>query len=92
MKNANKRAARAPTIHDVAARAGVSSMTASRVVSGSVPVREELRRKVLAAVKELNYRPNLAARAARSGSVRIGIVITNPKSSFLGEFLLGAYG
>lgn len=92
MKNANKRAARAPTIHDVAARAGVSSMTASRVVSGSVPVREELRKKVLAAVKELNYRPNLAARAARSGSVRIGIVLTNPKSSILGEFLLGAYG
>jgi len=87
-----KRRARAPTIHDVAARAGVSSMTASRVVTGSVPVREELREKVVAAVKELNYRPNMAARAARSGSVRVGIILTNPKSSILGEFLLGAYG
>lgn len=67
-------------------------MTASRVVSGSVPVREELREKVLAAIRELNYQPNLAARAARSGSVRVGIVLTNPKSSILGEFLLGAYG
>jgi LacI family transcriptional regulator len=67
-------------------------MTASRVVSGSVPVREELREKVLAAVKALNYRPNVAARAARSGSMRIGIVLTNPKSSILGDFLLGAYG
>jgi LacI family transcriptional regulator len=92
METARKRASRAPTIHDVAARAGVSSMTASRVVSGSVPVRDELRRKVLAAIKDLNYQPNLAARAARSGSVRIGIVLTNPKSSNLGEFLLGAYG
>lgn len=67
-------------------------MTASRAVSGSVPVRDELREKVLAAVKKLNYRPNVAARAARTGSVRIGIVLTNPKSSNLGEFLLGAYG
>jgi LacI family transcriptional regulator len=92
MKTAKGRASRAPTIHDVAVRAGVSSMTASRVASGSVPVREELRRKVLTAIKELNYQPNLAARAARSGSARIGIVLTNPKSSNLGEFLLGAYG
>ncbi|MET0499857.1 MAG: LacI family DNA-binding transcriptional regulator [Steroidobacteraceae bacterium] len=87
-----KRPARAPTIHDVATLAGVSSMTASRVVSGSTPVRQALREKVNAAIKELNYRPNVAARAARSGSVRIGIVLTNPKSSILGEFLLGAYG
>lgn len=90
--SAKKGAFRASTIHDVAALAGVSSMTASRVVSGSVPVREELREKVLEAVKTLNYRPNVAARAARSGSVRIGIVLTNPKSSILGDFLLGAYG
>jgi LacI family transcriptional regulator len=76
----------------VAALAGVSSMTASRAVSGSVPVREELRGKVMAAVRELNYQPNMAARAARTGSVRVGIVLTNPKSSILGEFLLGAYG
>lgn len=92
MRNGKKRGTRASTIHDVAALAGVSSMTASRVVSGSVPVREALRQKVIAAVKELNYRPNMAARAARTGSVRIGIVLTNPKSSILGEFLLGAYG
>jgi LacI family transcriptional regulator len=88
----DKRRSRAPTIHDVAELAGVSSMTASRALSGSVPVREELRVKVLAAVKKLNYQPNMAARAARTGSVRIGIVLTNPKSSILGEFLLGAYG
>jgi LacI family transcriptional regulator len=92
MKKTKKHAARAPTIHDVASRAGVSSMTASRVVSGSVPVTQALRDKVMTAIKELNYRPNVAARAARAGSVRIGIVLTNPKSTILGEFLLGAYG
>jgi LacI family transcriptional regulator len=92
MKKTKRNVTRAPTIHDVAIRAGVSSMTASRVVSGSVPVTAELRDKVNAAIKELNYRPNFAARAARTGSVRIGIVLTNPKSTILGEFLLGAYG
>src|SRR5687768_16644796 len=92
MKKTKRNVTRAPTIHDVAIRAGVSSMTASRVVSGSVPVTAELRDKVNAAIKELNYRPNVAARAARTGSVRIGIVLTNPKSTILGEFLLGAYG
>ena len=92
MKKSKKNRTKAATIHDVATRAGVSSMTASRVVSGSVPVTQELRDKVMTAIKELNYRPNVAARAARAGSVRIGIVLTNPKSSLLGEFLLGAYG
>jgi LacI family transcriptional regulator len=98
MKKSKKRttaraaSTRAPTIHDVASLAGVSSMTASRVVSGSVPVTQVLRDKVMAAIKELNYRTNIAARAARAGSVRIGIVLTNPKSTNLGEFLLGAYG
>jgi LacI family transcriptional regulator len=92
MKKSKKGGTRAPTIHDVAKLAGVSSMTASRVVSGSVPVTSELREKVTNAIKELNYRPNVAARAARTGSARIGIVLTNPRSSILGDFLLGAYG
>jgi LacI family transcriptional regulator len=56
----------AVTVHDVARLAGVSSMTVSRVVNGT-KVREEMRAKVEAAIQELNYVPNLAARAARSG-------------------------
>ena len=66
-------------------------MTASRVVSGARPVREELRRKVLAAIEELNYVPNVGARAARSGSIRIGVLFSNPRSSNLGAFLMGAF-
>lgn len=80
----------AVTIHDVARHAGVSPMTVSRVVNGT-KVREALRIKVTAAVKELNYVPNAAARAARSGSLRIGVLFSNPRSSNLGDFLMGAF-
>ena len=79
------------TVHDVAKEAGVSSMTVSRVVNGSKGVREGLRKRVEAAIQELNYVPNLAARAARSGTVKIGMLFSNPRSSNLGEFLMGAF-
>lgn len=65
-------------------------MTVSRVVNGT-RVREELRVRVQAAIEELNYVPNVAARAARSGSLRIGVLFSNPRSSNLGDFLMGAF-
>lgn len=80
----------AVTVHDVAREAGVSSMTVSRVVNGT-KVREPLRARVQAAIERLNYVPNVAARAARSGSVRIGVLFSNPRSSNLGDFLMGAF-
>lgn len=52
----------APTLEDVAARAGVSRATASRVVNADPRVREAARLAVSAAVAELGYRPNRAAR------------------------------
>lgn len=52
----------APTLEDVAARAGVSRATASRVVNADPRVREAARQAVSAAVAELGYRPNRAAR------------------------------
>jgi LacI family transcriptional regulator len=80
----------AVTVHDVARHAGVSSMTVSRVVNGT-KVRETLREKVVTAIEDLNYVPNLAARAARSGAFRIGVLFSNPRSSNLGDFLMGAF-
>ena len=67
-------------------------MTASRVVSGSGRVSEALRKRVLASIAELNYVPNVGARAARSGATRIGVLFSNPRSSNLGAFLMGAFG
>jgi predicted RNA-binding Zn ribbon-like protein len=59
---------RAPTLLDVAGRAGVSMKTVSNVVTGAVRVAEPTRGRVLAAIDELGYRPNLAARALRTGA------------------------
>ncbi|MFD9394480.1 LacI family DNA-binding transcriptional regulator [Streptomyces sp. NPDC060000] len=54
---------RAPTIRDVADRAGVSKSLVSLVLRGSDQVRAEKREAVLRAVRELGYRPNAAARS-----------------------------
>ena len=54
---------RSPTIRDVAERAGVSKSLVSLVLRGSDRVRAEKREAVLAAVRELGYRPNAAARS-----------------------------
>ncbi|MFF3340991.1 LacI family DNA-binding transcriptional regulator [Streptomyces flavidovirens] len=73
-----KRAAGRPqsaSMADVARVAGVSSQTVSRVSNGYAGVTEETRRQVLAAMKELGYRPNSAARALKRGEFRtIGVI------------------
>lgn len=63
-------------LKDVAAQAGCSVATASRVLNGNMRVGEEERRRVLAAVAQLGYIPNSAARALRSQSTRlVGAII-----------------
>ena len=65
------------TLDDVAARCGVSYQTVSRVANGSPLVAKETRARILEAIAELNYRPNLAARrlATRRSNV-IGMMGT----------------
>jgi len=64
-----------PSLADVAAAAGVSAITASRVANGKANVDERTRDRVLAAMRELGYRPNVAARALATGRFRsIGVV------------------
>ncbi|MEU5738839.1 LacI family DNA-binding transcriptional regulator [Streptomyces tendae] len=66
---------RTASMADVARLAGVSSQTVSRVSNGYAGVTEETRRQVLAAMKELGYRPNSAARALKRGEFRtIGVI------------------
>src|SRR4051795_11529116 len=63
---------------DVAAHAGVSHQTVSRVVNGHPNVAPTTRERVLRAIAELGYRPNTAARALVTGSTRtIGLVTVN---------------
>ena len=52
---------------DVARLAGVSHQTVSRVLNGHPSVREETAGRVRAAIAELGYRPNRAARALVTG-------------------------
>lgn len=64
-----------PTLQDVARRAGVSTATVSKVLSNTPYFTESTRQKVLSAVKELGYMPNLAARALSSGKTRVLAVV-----------------
>jgi DNA-binding LacI/PurR family transcriptional regulator len=69
---------RALVMSDVAARAGVSHQTVSRVVNGHPHVAPQTRERVERAIRELGYRPNTAARALVTGSTRtIGFVTVN---------------
>jgi DNA-binding LacI/PurR family transcriptional regulator len=70
------RSVKPPVIADVARVAGVSVPTVSRLLNGSVPVSSERRDRVLAAVKELGFRPNGAARALANGGQPMIAVFT----------------
>ncbi|MGW0605381.1 LacI family DNA-binding transcriptional regulator [Streptomyces sp. NPDC002644] len=73
-------------LKDVAARAGVSIRTVSNVVSGSGSVAEATRAKVQAALDELGYRPNVAARNLRAGRTGlVGLAIPELHSPYFGE-------
>lgn len=66
------------TILEVAKRAGVSKATVSRVLSGNGYVSHETREKVMQAVAETDFRPNLLARNLSVKSTQtIGLVVTN---------------
>jgi DNA-binding LacI/PurR family transcriptional regulator len=67
---------------DVARKAGVSGQTVSRVANGRENVDGATRERVLAAMRELGYRPNRAARALRSGRFQTIAVIVFELSSF----------
>ena len=73
---------RGPSMLDVARLAGVSGQTVSRVANGRENVDAATRERVLAAMRELGYRPNRAARALRSGHFRTIAVIVFELSSF----------
>jgi len=80
-----------PTIRDVAARAGVSVMTVSRVVNKQSWVSPATRAKVERAIEELNYAPNATARALAGGDDRRVALLyrSSTTSAYLGELLLG---
>ncbi|MGW5662543.1 LacI family DNA-binding transcriptional regulator [Streptomyces sp. NPDC003758] len=69
---------RAPVMADVARIAGVSHQTVSRVLNDHPNVRPATRERVLAAVRELGYRPNAAARTLATRRTRtLGVISFN---------------
>ncbi|MBG6117392.1 MULTISPECIES: LacI family DNA-binding transcriptional regulator [unclassified Sphingobium] len=91
MARQGRRASQAITIQTVADHAGVSAMTVSNVLNHRATVREETRARVMAAISELNYTPNLAARSlAGAATMRIGLLHRNIENAFLSSILVGA--
>jgi LacI family transcriptional regulator len=76
----------APTLHDVAAKAGVSLATASRVLNGSErKVAESFREKVEQAAEELGYTANVSAQAtARGTSPLIALLVADITDPYFG--------
>ena len=82
------------TISDIARKAEVSISTVSRVLQGTTNVTKAKREAVLAAVKELNYQPNIFARGLASGqSMAVGVLTQNFGSPFYDAIIQGVvYG
>ncbi|MEV6687212.1 LacI family DNA-binding transcriptional regulator [Streptomyces sp. NPDC051130] len=75
-----------PTLEEVAVRAGVGRGTVSRVINGSSKVSDRTRAAVEAAVAELGYVPNRAARAlAANRTDAVALVIPEPEARFFAE-------
>ena len=71
------------SIKDVAKAAGVSTATVSRVLSNGLHVRPEVRERVMTAVEQLEYRPNLVARSLRSQqSTTVSLIVSDIRNPF----------
>ena len=77
------------TVKDVAARAGVSTATVSRVLSGKEGVSPELEQRVRQVVEELAYRPNQAARRLRERRSKIiGALVPDIQTNFFASIVV----
>ena len=75
-----------PTMHDVAKLAGVAQSTVSRVLNGSdsfIPISDETRQRILDAVQQLEYQPNMIARSLRTQQTQmIAVMIGDISNAF----------
>lgn len=88
-----KKTHRSATMRDVAKLAGVSQPTVSRVLNQTnttISISEETRSKVMAAVEELDYRPNVLARGLRTQQTQmIAVMIADISNSFYHPIVRG---
>ena len=77
-------------INDVAAAAGVSKKTVSRVINESPQVTGKTRQRVLEVIERLHYVPNLQARSLASNrSFLLGFVYDNPNAEYVSDLQRG---
>ncbi|GGJ21375.1 LacI family DNA-binding transcriptional regulator [Streptomyces brasiliensis] len=80
----------ATTVRDVAARAGVSASTVSRVLGGTYPVAPATRARVLAAIRDLDYVVNAHARALGGATTKtVAVVVDDVTSPFYAHIARG---
>src|SRR5215472_12766526 len=73
----------AMNLHEVARRAKVSTATVSRVLNNARLVKSSTRARVVKAIEELKYHPNLHARSLAGGkSSTIGVIVSNLENPF----------
>lgn len=78
------------TIYEVSALAGVSLSSVSRVLNEHAHVSDKTKKKVMAAMEELGYRPNSVARSLASNrSNSIGVLVSELHGPFYGDMLSG---
>jgi LacI family transcriptional regulator len=79
-----------PSINDVALQANVSKSTVSHVINDTRFVEDATRQRVLAAIRELGYRPSVAARSLTTNRTQtIGIIVSDASNQFFGELIRG---
>ena len=78
------------TIIDVAAEAGVSYGTVSRVINNDVHVKQETRERVLKTMQRLGYIANRQARSLAGGKTNsIGVLVPDLGTGYIGEIIRG---
>ncbi len=78
------------TMHDVAEAANVSITTVSHVLNGTRPIAPETRKRVMKAIKDLNYYKNTSARLlVRGYSNALGLIISDIENPFYPQLIKG---
>ena len=80
-----------PTIQDVADRAGVSRSAISKVLRNAYGISDEMRSRVEAAIAELNYRPQFAARGLRGRTFTFGVTLPDMRNQFFADIMDGVW-